>query len=206
MKSLSECKHHTLQFPLCDISFGLLFLGWLSKRKNSIKGMVKDFGAWSWRNAHWLLITYFLPPASPANCGNPASSWSPLHGQRWHLWPLRQGLRPPWQEEEVWHKGSQENAQSCLQWDLYFQGKLIHLVVTLYLLFIKTTWTSSRLMGRQVLLKVNCSSCLSLFLRALSSCLDSDFFFSHTYFCPAAIKSGRHIEGVWQGECGRESN
>lgn len=170
--SITHYNFPCVTFPLA------CFLCWLSKKKNRIKDMVRDVGAWNWRNAHWLLITYFLPPTSPADCGNPASSWSPLHGQRWHLWPLRQGLRPPWQEEEVWHKGSQENAQSRLQWDLYFQGKPKHLVVTLYLSFIKTTCTSSCLMGRQVLLKVNCSSCLSLFLRVLSSCLD--FFFTHT--------------------------
>lgn len=107
---------------------------------------------------------WLLSSTSTAGCWNPASSWSPLHGQRWHLWPLCQGLRPPWQEEEVWHKGSQENAQSCLQWELYLQGKLKHPVVTFSLLLIKTTCTSSCLMCWRVLLIVNRSSCLSLFL------------------------------------------
>lgn len=104
----------------------------LVKKKKQVQGHGEGFGAVSWTVNHIL-------HTSPAHCRNPASSWSPLHGQRWHVRPLRQGLRPPRQKEEVWHKGSQENTQSRLQWDLYLQGKTERLVVTLLLI---TYWNS----------------------------------------------------------------
>lgn len=71
------------------------------------------------------LLTEHWPHSSfPAYRRDPASGRPPLHGQRRHVRPLRQGLCPPWQEEEVWHKGSQENAQPRLQRDFHFQGEL----------------------------------------------------------------------------------
>lgn len=45
-----------------------------------------------------------LPCVCPAAvCRCHPGCWPPRDGYEWHIWPLRQGLPPPRQEEEIWN-------------------------------------------------------------------------------------------------------